>query len=82
MLEARTRRAALMGLGVLGVAGLGWPLGAAAQAARGAARPEAFVSDFAGQVLTALRDPSLAPAERLRAVDALVIRDLDPIPLT
>jgi phospholipid transport system substrate-binding protein len=76
MLEARTRRGALLGLAMIAVAGLGWRPGTA-EAATGGARPEAFVSDFAGSVLAALRDPSLAPAQRLRAVDAVVIRGLD-----
>jgi phospholipid transport system substrate-binding protein len=76
MLETTTRRGALWGLATIGVASLGWPPGAVAAAADGEG-PEAFVRDFAGQVLALLRDPSLAPAKRLRAVDALVVRGLD-----
>jgi phospholipid transport system substrate-binding protein len=77
MVEARARRGVLVGLAAVAAAlATGWAhAGRAAESVAGS--PGEFVRRFADRVLAALRDPSLAPGERLRRVDALVAEGFD-----
>jgi phospholipid transport system substrate-binding protein len=77
MVGGTTRRGVLVGLAVV-VGATAWArVGRAAATDLVAGSPGEFVQDFADRVLAALREPSLAPEQRLRRVDALVVEGFD-----
>jgi phospholipid transport system substrate-binding protein len=77
MVGGTTRRGVLVELAVV-VGATAWArVGRAAATDLVAGSPGEFVQDFADRVLAALREPSLAPEQRLRRVDALVVEGFD-----
>ncbi|MEK0084790.1 MlaC/ttg2D family ABC transporter substrate-binding protein [Benzoatithermus flavus] len=72
----RTRRAALAGMSLAGMA-IATGLGAGSVEAAPAEAPETFVQSFAANVLTVLRDRARPLEERVHKVDALVSGGVD-----